>query len=894
MRHGFIILLFMLIPLPLSAEVVMTDTWSTTPDRTWIGREWWANRLQDWCIEDGRLVCLESRPTRGVRTAHWITNRLAAGRKGLRLSVDIETGVEGLRAGPEAFAGFLLGSGGDHVDHRLTAQVHHQPAEDGGMLAVVDGNGVVSIRQFDVPGKIPGSWSIGSKVDLKALPLIPGQKQSGTGLAADKPSRFRLITDQQGEGMTVIAQDPETGSELSRTRLDQLPLRYRDGGIALVSHRGPKERGRGFAFKDLKSFGDGVRTASDREFGPVLSTMYTIDDGVLKLTAQMPPLGSDDTQTADLEIKRDGTWTLIDQGEWDEDSATFTFRVEDWNADDAIPYRVVYQERRLGDSVPWQGRYQGVFRAEPDDDEVVLAALNCQKVYTGGLKWNHDGLWMPHVKTVAGVEARDPDLVFFAGDQIYEGDLTPVDRRSIRHSLHDYLYKWYRFCWSFRDLTRNRPAIAIPDDHDVYHGNIWGAGGKKAVKTDSMSAQDSGGYKMPARFVNAVHRTQTSNLPDPHDPTPIEQDISVYYTDLDWGGVSFAVLADRMFKSSPTVAVPEGKFRNGWPQAEGFDPTISADVEDAVLLGERQEQFLEEWAVDWDEDDWAKAVLSQTLFCNIATLPEGATSGGVIPGLPVPLPGDYPENYWIIADADSNGWPQSGRNRALEMMRMAGAIHVCGDQHLGSTVRYGVDEFDDAGWAFCVPAVSNTWPRRWFPPEPGANQREGDPPYTGQYLDGWGNHMTVAAVSNPVQTGQSPSNLYDRMPGYGIIRFLRPNREVIFECWPRWTDPGAADDEQYSGWPVRFPINSGYGEPKYGVARIECDQAVSPLIRVRSSSDSTIDSVRRLGPGGGVLELGEAGPWDVEASLDGRDWIMLGTGMSGLEDSEDLPVLRYR
>ena len=154
--------------------------------------------------------------------------------------------------------------------------------------------------------------------------------------------------------------------------------------------------------------------------------------------------------------------------------------------------------------------------------------------------------------------------------------------------------------------------------------------------------------------------------------------------------------------------------------------------------------------------------------------------------------------------------------------------------------------------------------------------------------------MTVAAAANPVQTGQAPTNLYDRMPGYGIIRFRKTPGEIVFECWPRWTSPDAGDEEQYPGWPIGFPISSGYGEPEYGVARIECDQDLSPLIRVRSSSDSGIDSVRRLGPGGGVLELGGIGPWDVEASVDGRNWSAIGSNIKGLKNSVDLPVLRYR
>ena len=47
-----------------------------------------------------------------------------------------------------------------------------------------------------------------------------------------------------------------------------------------------------------------------------------------------------------------------------------------------------------------------------------------------------------------------------------------------------------------------------------------------------------------------VHRTQVSHMPDPFDPTPVKQGITVYYTELNVGGVSFAVIADRMFKSA--------------------------------------------------------------------------------------------------------------------------------------------------------------------------------------------------------------------------------------------------------------------------------------------------------------------------------------------------------
>jgi len=59
----------------------------------------------------------------------------------------------------------------------------------------------------------------------------------------------------------------------------------------------------------------------------------------------------------------------------------------------------------------------------------------------------------------------------------------------------------------------------LPDDHDVYHGNVWGAGGRHAEGV-GYAGQDSGGYIEPAAWVNMVQRTQTSHLPDPFNPRP--------------------------------------------------------------------------------------------------------------------------------------------------------------------------------------------------------------------------------------------------------------------------------------------------------------------------------------------------------------------------------------
>ena len=468
-----------------------------------------------------------------------------------------------------------------------------------------------------------------------------------------------------------------------------------------------------------------------------------------------------------------------------------------YRADRDRPYRIAY-DLRLGKGKTRTCYYEGVIRKEPRDKRpFVIAAFTGHHISArGGGAWNGDGIWYPHNELVSAVEYHRPDFLFFSGDQIYEGGLSGIVRRPEDRAVVDYLYHWYRWCWAFRDLARELPCVCIPDDHDVYHGNLWGAGGRRCKHIDE------GGYLMDPRFVNAVQETQTSHMPDPRDPSPVLQGIGVYYCRIDYGGVSFAVIEDRKWKSSPTVMVPEGKVRNGWFRNKSFDPAAGADVPGAVLLGDRQLGFLRRWADDWSGGVWMKVLLSQTIFANVATLPAGASGDEVVPRLEIPEPGVYVKGDVLAADADSNGWPQTGRNKALRAIRRGFAFHIAGDQHLGSFTHYGVETWNDASYALCVPSIANVWPRRWFPPHPGRNPRPGLPPYTGEYLDGFGNHVTVLAVSNPRHTHLHPEALYDRAPGYGIVKLDRDTRKITAEVWPRWVDPSKAGAKPYEGWPV--------------------------------------------------------------------------------------------
>jgi hypothetical protein len=330
--------------------------------------------------------------------------------------------------------------------------------------------------------------------------------------------------------------------------------------------------------------------------------------------------------------------------------------------------------------------------------------------------------------------------------------------------------------------------------------------------------------------------------------------------------------------------------RNGWYQNPAFDPRTQSDAPGAVLLGERQLDFLEHWASDWSDGTWMKVVLSQTIFANVATIPSSATSGSVIPSLPVLEPTDYAEGDKIVSDMDSNGWPPSGRNRALRAMRTGFAVHVAGDQHLGSTVQYGVDDWGDAAYALCVPSVANFWPRRWYPPQPGNNRNPNEPPYTGEYEDGFGNKMTVHAVSNPHQSGKAPTRLHNRAPGYGIARFNRNTRRVSLEAWPRWADPDAGNGP-YPGWPVVFEQQDNYGkEPSGYLPTIEVTGLSDPVIQVVTEHTGEILYTLRISGTSFTPQVYESGSYTVHVGEPGTErWQEL-TGV--LPTPEPTKVLR--
>jgi hypothetical protein len=734
------------------------DRWHRTNDRVWLGERFWANPMEDWRIVDGAA---EVQTSGGDRNVHLITHRLTGGQGRFRMSVRCLRVEAGERDGG---AGFRIGIRNVIDDYRSNCFA----------------------RGFGVDAGLAG----GRLVLGEASGNVNGADTVATnGVALVLEGR----TEGQNCELTLAAQD-DAGDELGTVH-HTVPAADIAGNVAIVSNFDreiPKGEGARYRFSEWTADGDAFEVSEDRKFGPILWSMYSMSDSrgdegfTVKLTALLPPLGADDGRRVELLTQDDDAWRSHGFAELDPDAWTATFRLSNWNEREAAPFRLVYRERHT-DGGETAHEWRGTIRADPTGRPLRLAGLTCQNDYS-----------FPYAPVADHVLARDPDLLFFSGDQLYEnhGGYGLI-REPAEPAILNYLRKYYMFGWAFREAMRDRPTLCIPDDHDVFQGNIWGEGGK-AMDT-GKGTSSLGGYREPARMVNVVHRTNASHHPDPFDPAPVDQDISVYYGDMVYGGVGFAILADRQFKSGPEH-VDTGPGRADHVLDPELD-TAELDQPGLALLGKRQEEFLEQWAGDW-RGHTMKVLLSQTVFAGVAT-----HHGG--------------HDDYLIADLDCGGWPQTPRNRLVRILRKAKCLHVCGDQHLPSLVQYGADRQRDGSWAFCTPAISAGYPRWWRPDEmdiPHRNRPRHGLADTGEFRDPFGNRVYVYAIGNPeVGSAADPyERAHQKSSGFGLVTVDTEARTYRIEAFRFLSGADGGDDAQFPGWPVNLHQEENTGENRLG------------------------------------------------------------------------------
>ena len=708
-------------------------------NRRWIGPDWWANPMTDWNLRNNAAIASAA----ANRTLCLLPAEIGGQGDRFEIRVNIESlGVKNKRnatadKSPVTAAGFRIGRQGGIDDYRHTL-IH-------------------ATEWIDATIREDGRLALDGELSENSL-------TTKTKAAIDLTLRVSKSDGSNGDGHVRLELSASSGDQ-SVSLAATVPKNRISGGVSLVvdgaKGNGGVKSNRRYAFREFELSGESVSIHENRDFGPILWSQYALNRDQLRLQAQFAPLGPRQAHEAELWIAPTGTgppsWIKVATEPMDKLSRTVTFKMDQWDATSPRPYQVRFD---------WRGRtyvWEGTIRNEPSGEaKLRLACFSCD-----------NGYLFPIPSMVAQVAEQDPDMMFFAGDQIYEsyGGFGVARDADVETAMLDYLRKFYQFGWTWRELMKDRPTVLLPDDHDVFQGNIWGHGGRKLPYESGKPDWTLGGYLMPGEWVSAVEKTNVGHLPDPADSTVLPIGIKPYYTKMTYGGVGFAILEDRKFKTGPK-SMPEDQRVDG----EGGD-----------LLGAAQEAFLKSWANDW-QDHEMKCVLSQTIFCNAAT-----HTGYNL---------KRSRSYY-----DSGAWPKSARNRAVRIMGDCNALAIHGDQHLGVLLRHGVDDFDDAGYAFMVPGTANGFPRAWWPgektsqPEPGKN-------YTGKFRDDAGHPIHMLAVGNPepgsnlIPKTASPAEIGRKKgSGYGLVEFDTSNGMARINLY-RY----GGSNEQFDGFPHEIRV----------------------------------------------------------------------------------------
>ncbi|HSH18806.1 MAG TPA: hypothetical protein VLA03_00045, partial [Draconibacterium sp.] len=450
-----IIVIFLFLASSCARNTEFLSGFDNTNDRIWVGKDFWSVPLEDWKVEDGKLYCIGEVPNSRVNI---LTHVISPDLGEYEISAKIRLIDKGKVPGS---AGFFIGEF-DKEDPDVRAACYF----GGGIKAGVSLNGYAFLKdkKTDIPKEFDfDEFTVNITGNNMKLKMDVTDKN---GVKIEK-----LICDGAGiEGLVAVVNNFDLGETENPGK----------------SH---------FCFDHIKLSGSKIVGKPENSFGPILWTMYTLSKKTVKLMALLPPVGADDNQSVSLQLKNGEDWETAATESIEPDSRTAIFKLENWDDTKDTEYRVEYLEKgKDGSETP--NYYTGTIRKDPVDKPLKFGGLTCQF---------HFGF--PYTPLVKNLTKLDPDMLYFSGDQIYEGNGGyGIKREPADVATLNYLGKYYMFGWAFGDLMRDRPTICTPDDHDVFHGNLWGESGIE--KPGGAGSSDTRGFMEPVSMVNAVNRTQ--------------------------------------------------------------------------------------------------------------------------------------------------------------------------------------------------------------------------------------------------------------------------------------------------------------------------------------------------------------------------------------------------
>lgn len=414
-------------------EVVFESKWHLVDQRIWIGKDYWANRMSDWEIIDGKLVCINENPKKTYRTLHWLSGRLNSSGEKFISELEINYFSEPDNTSKKASAGLFISGVGEGMDYRDVVTHRGEGLEGNlGIYIGVSKNSELFVKKF-------------SKDSIRTL------KKNKIERPLPRSFYFQISitsSEENSANLTVNVFGDQTKSKSLANIQMNTHSDLLSGNVAIVSHPGASgETAQLYEFSDWKMYGDRIHLYPERTYGPIVSSRYYFEQDSCFLISNLMPTAKREVSNTILQLNQRGEWLTVDTADIVFPGLVSQHKFQFLNKDGEVPYRVAYKSLE-DNKISFD---YGIIKRPLPEKELNLLAIIGSPSYPKYIVKQRFG----KLENILA-DMKEPDYLLV--DE-YFGDYFQGTSISFDNLYYNYSYQWYQWCWSFRELTSSVPSL---------------------------------------------------------------------------------------------------------------------------------------------------------------------------------------------------------------------------------------------------------------------------------------------------------------------------------------------------------------------------------------------------------------------------------------------------
>lgn len=777
---------------PNKNQAKFESNWHVQNNRQWIGPEYFAENINNWEINKGKLTCLNKENALAELHILPVLFKNDSGNVSIRMKVNV-TATQA-SPGSQLYAGI---------------KIWNQPTgqKTSGFIF-----GINNKKQLFIANNEPSQLL--AHATLKNLP--------DTGLLTLKINIDASNTVQLQYHQTSVSYNlPESAGKYC--------------SIICVSNNNHTP----VSFSGLLINGSKTQIDNSRNFGPIISTLNGVNINKRKMAVHFAPVSPQDPDTFIIEFKEPDSivWRTQKQVKIDKNKWYNIISLDFLNPGKQYQYRIIYQLPYKKD-IQKKYFYQGLLPSALNNTDTVQFITLAGNAYPETTSELISGNQLNN-KFNKALNNLKPAAILFTGN--FTGEYHINGHKN--YTVNDFRNSWLKFCYNYQLALKNNFSILIPGTKEYLQKKIWGEGRiqENTYPTDSVFPeqyenksyqwhQQQGGFMASATYINYMENMYTAHLPYTPETDSNLAGIQSISGAVTISGIDFALLESFKFKTAPANTINKVEIYNGIPWKR-WTPTSLLNNTEAQIIGSHQLTYTNKWAEHWG-NCYFKVAIMHAPFYQLATYPDSLYYFTEYPYTStINIPPQESTDI-LLKDLSSNGWPGHARDNIVQTLSKANIFSISGNSNIGSVVKYGISYNASGGVNFNTPYVSEANGYRWCPKKTGHDKPANN--YHGDYLDGFRNRISVWQIEASHDTSF--------LKRFGLVSFNKSNGTISSICY-LYTPGGIKNSMQHT----ISASDNGNTRARYNLPPLVFNNAPANnyVVTIKNNANNKINAVFR-------------------------------------------------